>query len=45
MRRERRDPLTIDMGRRCTMQWISHTKADDQASDDERRLSDVNIGC
>lgn len=30
------------------MEWISHTKddeSDDQSSDEERRLPDVNIGC
>jgi len=31
------------------MEWISHTKTDDetddQSSDEERRLSDVNLGC
>lgn len=31
------------------MEWISHTETDDesedQSSDEERRLPDVNIGC
>lgn len=38
-------PSETSRERRCMMDWITDPTADEQASDEERRLSDINVGC